>query len=257
MPRVSAFIFELETKEKDFDNLIVKTFNKLKIDTHTDLPWKGFLTKTNAPKAVASEKDDFGILRFTYLIEDEEDFQSANGKTVKSRMKEIIPVWMDQKSKLMLIFTSKPGIAFKIIREVASCLKEKSLTITPCKFEVDFFKWLENIKDYEKSILLKIYGTRATNLGEVDGVANSLSLTTTAILNKSLLFTPIKDKGNRVYLKGLFQINEYQIEASFYTDCKITLSKRKSINLSMDEAKHSLTKIYAELKKRYNKYKQL
>jgi hypothetical protein len=45
MPRVSAFIFELETKERDFDNLLIKTFNKLKIDTHKELPWEGFSAK--------------------------------------------------------------------------------------------------------------------------------------------------------------------------------------------------------------------
>ena len=46
MPRASTYIFELESKEKDFDNLIVKTFSKLKIDIHADLPWEGFLTKS-------------------------------------------------------------------------------------------------------------------------------------------------------------------------------------------------------------------
>lgn len=257
MPRVSAFIFELETKEKDFDTLISKTFNKLKINTHIDLPWEGFLLKSNSSDTLASEKDDLGTLRFTYIIEEETEFQSANGKTVKNHMKETIPVWVDQKSKLMLIFTSKPGVAFKIIRKLAESLRDKSFTITPCKFDIGFLKWLENVEDYEKSILLEIYGTRATNLGAVDGVASNLSLTTTSLLNKSQLFTPIKDKGNRIYLKGLFQIDSYQIEASFYTDCKITLSKRKSINLSMDEAKHSLKNIYAELKQWFNKYNQV
>jgi len=44
MPRVSAFIFELETKDgEDFDNLIAKTFNKLKINTSLDLPWEGLI----------------------------------------------------------------------------------------------------------------------------------------------------------------------------------------------------------------------
>jgi len=57
MPRVSAFIFELETKEgEDFDNLITKTFNKLKVNLNNDLPWEGFLTKINASEIVASEQ---------------------------------------------------------------------------------------------------------------------------------------------------------------------------------------------------------
>jgi len=257
MPRVSAFIFELETKERDFDNFLIKTFNKLKIDTHKELPWEGFLLKTNSTDSIASEKDEFGTLKFTYILEEEVDFQSANGKTVKNRIKENVAVWIDQKSKLMSIFTSKPGIAFKIIRKIIESLKEKSFTITPCKFDIGFLKWLENIEDYGNSILLEIYGTRATKLGAVDGVADTLSLTTTSILNKSQVFKLIKDKGSRVYLKGLFQIDSYQIEASFYTDCKITLSKRKSVNLSMEEAKHSLKNIYLELKKWFNQYKQV
>ena len=162
MPRVSAFVFELETKERDFDNLLVKTFSKLKIDTHKYLPWEGFLLKANSTDTIAHEKDEHGTLKFTYIIEEEIDFQSANGKTVKNRIKDTVPVWVDQKSKLMSIFTSKPGIAFKIIRKIIESLKEKSFTITPCKFDIGFLKWLENIEEYGNGILLEIYGTRAT-----------------------------------------------------------------------------------------------
>ena len=41
--------------------------------------------------------------------------------------------------------------------------------------------------------LSSFYGTRATKLGAVDGVADTLSLTTTSILNKSQVFKLIKD----------------------------------------------------------------
>ena len=96
-------------------------------------------------------------------------------------------------------------------------------------------KWLENLEDYDKSNLIEIDGTRATNLKEVDGVANSLSLTTDTILNKSQLFKPIKDKGDRVYLRGLFKIMESQIDAYFYTNSKITISKKKASDMTMDK----------------------
>jgi hypothetical protein len=151
-----------------------------------------------------------------------------------------------------MIFTSDPGTAFKIMRKIALSNKH-DLIITPLKFEMDFMKWLENIKDYKNSKLVEIIGTRAT---KVEGVANSLSLTTTGILNESQLFAPIKDKGNRVYLKGRFEINDAEIESSFYTNCKLSLSKKKAVNISMDEAKHSAKIIYQELKKWHNQWKK-
>lgn len=253
MPRVSVFIFEIESKKDDLDKEILNAFKKMKVDTSKDLPWEGFLIKKDS-EALAHEKDNLGADRFTYVIEEEDVYTSIDGKTYKNRNQYRIPVWTDVSAKLVMIFTSDAGKAFKIIRKIA--LDDKNnLTITPLKLEVDFMKWLENVKDYQKSKLTEIIGTRATNLSSVDGITNSLSLTTTDILNKSPIFTHIKDKGNRAYLKGLFKINDFEIESSFYTNCKISLSKKKASNMSMDEAKHSAKTIYNELKKWHSKWK--
>jgi hypothetical protein len=252
MPRLSVFIFEISTKENDLEKEIFSAFKKMKVNTTKGLPWEGFLVKEESD-ALAYEKDDSGTHRFTYVLEYEEEYISIDGKKFDNRKKELVQIWVDIPAKLLMIFTSDAGIAFKVIRMIA-LQDNHAVMISPLKLEVDFMKWLENVKDYQKSSLQKIIGTRATNLEDNEG-NSSVSLTTAGILNKSHLFTSIKDKGNRLYLRGIFQINDSEIEASFYTNCKISLSKKKASNMSMDEAKHSAKTVYQELKKWHTKWK--
>jgi hypothetical protein len=253
MPRTSIFIFEISTDGKNLEKEIFDTFQKMKVDTSKKLPWEGFVTKKENGDLVY-EKDEQETNRLTYVLEYEEDYTSVNGKTFKNRKIKWVPIWIDNSTKLMMIFTSDAGIAFKIIQKIAQ-QKDHTIIITPLKLDIEFMKWLENIKDFQKSKIIKIIGTRATNLEDTDGASNNLSLTTTGVLNKSQLFLPIKDKGSRVYVKGVFQINDAKIECAAYTNCKLSLSKKKASNMSMDEVKHSAKTIYQELKNLNQKWK--
>ncbi len=253
MPRQSVFVFEINNKEDEIETEVLNTFRKLKVDTSIPLPWEGFLVK-HETNLIAHEKDEQEVHRFIYVFEEEQDFTSLTGETIKNRIVNRISIWVDPDAKLISIFTSDSGKAFNILRKIIT-LKNNNLNVTPIKFEIDFLKWLENIKDYQKGNLTDIIGTRATNLSERSGISSNLSLTTNKTLNQSEVFALIKNKGSREYLKGIFTINSVEIEASFYTNCKLTVSKKKS-KISLDELKHSIKIVYAELKKWHNKYKK-
>jgi len=253
MATSSVFIFELKNI-KNLEKEIFDSLNKIKINFQKSLPWEGF-TIDNTTNKIKYEKDDFGAYRFMFAVEEEKEFISLNGKKYKKRQNFFIPVWVDSSSRLMLIFTSDSGLAHRIIKNIIG-IRGNNLSFNQLKLEVNFLKWLEELKDYDGGILKEIHGIRATNLSEIDGVADALSLTTNSKLNRCQIYTPIIGKGNRVYLKGLFKIGEFEVNATFYTAGKITISKKKAKRMTLDEAKHASKDIYFELKRLNKKWKE-
>jgi hypothetical protein len=253
MASSSVFIFELNNL-KNLEKEIFECINKLKVNFNRPLPWEGFIID-KATNKVKYEKDDFGSYRFIFAIEEENEFLSLNGKKYKKRNKYFISIWFDPASKLMLMFTSNPGLAHKVVNNMIK-VRGNNLVFTPLKLEINFLKWLEELKDYYDGILKEIHGMRATNLSEIDGIADEVSLSTSSKLNKCQIYSPIKGKGSRKYLKGLFKIGEFEVNATFYSFGKITISKRKSKGITFDEAKHASKDIYFELKRLNKKWKE-
>lgn len=143
MPRQSVFVFEINNKEDEIETEVLNTFRKLKVDISIPLPWEGFLVK-HETNLIAHEKDEQGVHRFIYVFEEEQDFTSLTGETIKNRIVNRIPIWVDPSAKLISIFTSDSGKAFNILIKIMN-LKNNNLNVTPVKFEIDFLKWLENI----------------------------------------------------------------------------------------------------------------
>jgi hypothetical protein len=78
MPRVSVFIFEIDTKKNNLEKEIIDSFKKIRVDISKGLPWEGFLTKKGS-ETLASEKDNLGAERFIYAIEEEITHTSIDG----------------------------------------------------------------------------------------------------------------------------------------------------------------------------------
>lgn len=253
MPQISVFLFKMKCENgKSVEDETLKRFEKLKIDTTGNLPWEGLLV-SQEDKSITHVIDEWGNHRFIFGFEEEVEETAINGERVKSRHRTYTSLWT--KKDLLLIFTSNSGIAFRIINKILN-LKSNNLSFTPLKFETDFLRWLEIIEEYGTGSLVRIFGTKATHLEDVDGIADNLSFNTSNILNKSQLFSFIKGKGERVYLKSIFKIGGGEMNVTFYTNSKLTISKTKPPTMTTEEVKNNVESVYNELVKWHDKWKK-